>query len=344
LALCFLAFVGWRRWSADRDTQPPPTPRRARVEPPPLPVVLELAPPPEAATGIRALPAGTPPSRAADEPPATPPLPPLDFPDEPVDVELPAKVCRYQAPRGKVPPPVQALGKADRYHRAPWVVSAAHDRPIPVVLMGVLLTLGSAALLLGMGGAGDGLVIPVGFLALAGIFIAVLPFLHSYFPAYLIYRQALVVVEGCEFVVIPWEAVVELNHPRTLVTAGREKFELSSMASDLGGLYDTVQARVRDVLLTPMLAALENGRPVRFGPVAVSPADLYYGGRVIGWQDVSRMVINVLPREDRRVLTLWSRRENAPCEIDLNQVPNDWLLLELVKRVCPPHLLVPLGR
>jgi hypothetical protein len=343
LVLGALACVGLRRRLVDRDAGPPPAPRRQAIEPPPLPTVLKVAP--EAATGICELPTVVPARRDRDEPPALQPLEFVDAPDE----DLPPKVTRCRAARGQVLPEVKALGEFEQHFPAPWIITVAHEQPVPFIAVGAVLTLtGFAVLLTLCWGGAVGMVVLGLVLAGLGLAAVSLPFWQTQFPGYLIYRQALVIVEGNLFTVVPWSALTELNHPRTLVAGPGEKFELSNITGDLGRLYDAVQSRLRDRLMTPALAALENGRPVRFGPVGVSTAGLYYGGQTLEWSQVARMVINIHIRQgiqSKRTLALWRHHGlSAWCEIDLNNVPNDWFLLDLVKRVCPPHLLVPAGR
>jgi hypothetical protein len=171
----------------------------------------------------------------------------------------------------------------------------------------------------------------------AGVLAAVLPFLKVEMRTYAVYRDALVIVEEDDYLVVPWEALAELNAPRTLVTADGERFPLGLHVENLGRLYDKVQRR-----LPQALAAVQAGGSVSFGPFTVSSRDIGYRGNTLPWGKVDRMQISGNSRLGTRLLVLWKAGSFTPwCRGDLNGIANDWLLLEVIRCVCPPRLLVP---
>jgi hypothetical protein len=157
-------------------------------------------------------------------------------------------------------------------------------------------------------------------------------------PSYLVFPDALVIVKGDEFTVLPWDAIAELNQPRMLVTFDRHQYELFSLATDLNPLILKIRERLTPYLQPRALSTLELGGSVTFGIFTVATAGITYRGLFLPWEQVSRMVIKI--GQNLRQLALWGYDSYSPwCELDLFKTPNDWLLLEVVKQVCPRRLL-----
>jgi hypothetical protein len=350
LSTALLVVIGRKR--AGEAAAPPERPRGA---PPPLPdeplpmaTLAEDAPPTADAGAICVRPGSgpkpQPPVVLEEEPAAPPPLPP-DW-DRATGGNLTSPTGReryYRAAKGAVPPEVLALGQAERYHPPERWLTLPKQWPAAFIAGGVLLVLWSIALFVFISPPRPQLVSIFGVLgAPLGVALVVLPLYPYRLPTYVVFPDALVQVKGDEFTVLPWDAIAELNYPRHLVTCSRHQFELFTLTTDLNVLIFKIRERLMAVLLPRALSALELGSKVEFGKFTIAAGGISYRGMFLPWENVSRMVIALQPGQGLRNLTFWSYDSYSPwCEVDLNQTPNDWLLQEVVKQVCPKRLLVP---
>jgi hypothetical protein len=240
-----------------------------------------------------------------------------------------------------LPPEVKALGRPEHVHLPTWVYTVGRDNPVPVFVAGVVILLGLFGLLLAgitpTGKIGASIFTVAG---LVGLGLAALPFLRfDYVESYLVYRDALVIFRKKTYTVIRWDAIRALSAPRVLTTADGQKFFLAQFkeVQDLGGLYEAVLGEVRRRLLPPALAALQEGRAVKVGPLTVSAAALGYQGRTLSWDRIGAMTIasNRMGRwfhvKEYGAIMPW-------CVVNLNAIPNDWLLLDLIRRLCRQEL------
>jgi hypothetical protein len=311
-------------------------PRSAPVDPP-RPLWSEPEPrQPEPAGQADALP---PPSAGPTEPAAQP---------HPADVAAaapaePAEVRRYRSVEGAPPPEVRALGAPQSTHPPLWFLGLARDWRALFIGGGVLLLLLAAGLLAALGPPDN--VLMWGFLfavVAAGLALPVLPFLKLDLAAYAVTRDALVIARDDEYTVIPWAAVTQVNAPRALVTADGQTFHLPLNVEGPVRLFDAVLVRVAQRLVPPALAHVHAGGSVILGPFAVSTAAVGYQGRVLTWERAERLTVVASPRSEARYLVLWERGSPAPwCRVNVTLVPNGWLLVELIQRICPPRLLQP---
>lgn len=250
-----------------------------------------------------------------------------------------SSVARYRGTASEVPAEVLALGPADHIHKPGPLFMLAREQPILVTGAGLFLV---AAPMAGMALGGlDGGFVMLGLFAvvIVGVLIALLPFLQRDLPSYLVFPDALVEVKGDEFAVIPWDQIKELNAPRTVVTNDGQQFPLSGMVQDLGRLYDAVQSRLHDRLMPAIRSELNAGQAVPFGRFTLSRTTLGYDSKEVSWDRVSSMQIIV--RGGNRSLNIWDGHILPWCSANLSAVPNDWLFLDALRSVCPPHLLVP---
>lgn len=253
-------------------------------------------------------------------------------------------VRRYRSTNGELPPEVAALGTPDSVHRpGPWL-RLARSQPALFVVGGLALAAASVWFVASVELPSGPLAVLYWLPLIVSLFVAVMPFLAGQLHTFYVFPDALVVASEAEYVVIPWEAVEQLNSPRLVVTSDGGMFMLEATAEDLGRLYAVVQVRLAARLLPPAFAALGRGEEVEVGPVRLSTEAIRYEGKTLPWARVGKMQIAANVGLATRTLQLWERGSWSPaCQINLNAVPNDWLLVELVKRACPPHLLVADG-
>jgi hypothetical protein len=244
------------------------------------------------------------------------------------------------------PPEVKALGRPEHVHLPTWIYTVGRDNPVLVFVAGVVILLGLFGLLLAgitpMGKIGVSIFTVA---ALTGLGLAALRFLRfDYVESYLVYRDALVIFRKNSYTLIRWDAIRALSVPRVLTTADGQKFFLAQFneVQDLGGLYEAVLGEVRRRLLPPAMAALQQGRAVKCGPLTVTTVELGHQGRTLAWQRIGAMTIasNRMGRwfqvKEYGAIMPW-------CVVNLNAIPNDWLLLDLISRMCRPGLLVGKG-
>jgi hypothetical protein len=248
-------------------------------------------------------------------------------------------VPRYRGTADSVPPEVLALGSAENIHKPAPLLLFARDNPAAAIGVGLLVIAAAMGPL--VFGVVNSIYVVMGLfvLVLGGGLFAMLPFLSKGIPTFLVFKDALVEVKGDEFAVLRWDEIKELNPPRIVVTNDGQQFDLNGMVQDLGRLYNAVHSRLRARLIPQVTAALKAGQPVSFGEFTLSPMSISYGAKTLSWGQVTSMQVSVY--RGSRSLNIWDGHILPWCIASLSEVPNDWLFLEAVKIVCPPHLLAP---
>ncbi|MCI0458054.1 MAG: hypothetical protein L0Z62_13905 [Gemmataceae bacterium] len=252
----------------------------------------------------------------------------------------PSAIRRYRGTPDAVPAEVAALGHAEQMHPPLGLLTLPRENPRAVILVGAAVVLMTLAILAAARPGPFGRVLCV-VGTLAGIAAIASPWFDlGRLRTYLVFRDALVVVQGDDFTVIPWDAFAELNPSRDLVTTDRRQYRLPWYVRDADRLHRAVLNRVTQHLLPGVLGTLREGGEVVFGPLKVGVVGVVYQGRMLPWLDVAQLAIttNVKGRylhiHERGALFTW-------CKVHLERIPNDFLLLEVLKRVCPAHLLIP---
>jgi hypothetical protein len=92
--------------------------------------------------------------------------------------------------------------------------------------------------------------------------------------------------------------------------------------------------------LPPMLLTLQTGGTVSFGWAHLSGTGIGYKDTALPWIGVSTMKIVAHLNTGQRHLNVYSGGLLPEIMVDLNAISNDWLFLEVLKTVCPRHLLV----
>jgi uncharacterized protein DUF6585 len=246
------------------------------------------------------------------------------------------------------PPELEALGPLNRVHAPGWLASMSGSARFVIFFIGLVLLVRPAAV---VRAAGPDQIPPsvVGPLVIGG-FLAGLLCLALALPCtaytYQVHQDALVVSDRKTMRIIPWDQIqalipqMLLFRDLTVVTRDGQKVPIKSVRN-YQGLVGTVFVRVRDHLLPLMIRKANTGRMVEFGPLGVSIDALAYKGRTIPWDEVTQLVIMTgsglrhLMVYRQGLLSFWPY-----IQLNLNLVPNDLLLLELLKRIAPPRLLV----
>jgi hypothetical protein len=252
----------------------------------------------------------------------------------------------YQAAAGATPPEIAALGRPQHVHRPTWIYRVGRENPVAALLIGLGLLGASVLSMLVLPLSGNVvLTSAVTLAALAGlgfVILAVRPFQFN--ETYAAYPGALVIHRGGAYTMLRWDVIRELNAPRSLVVADGQRFGLAGVndVEDLGGLYNRVKEELTRRLLPPALATLESGGTVTFGEFALSRRAIGHGGSFVSWEQVGQVTIQARHYLAERFLIIAGRGQILGNLLrgNLNAIPNDWLFLDLVRRVCPPRLLV----
>jgi hypothetical protein len=248
-------------------------------------------------------------------------------------------VRRYRAADNDLPPEVIELGQAESIHRACQWLRLARKQPVVFVVGGLALAVGTVVVL-------SGVELPAGKLQvifylpiIAGLFIAALPYLTKDLVTYIVFPSHFVLVHKNDFVLIPWDAIKQLTGPRDILTCDGQHFQLENTVDDMGRLYHAVHSRLRERLLPPALAVIERGEELTLGPVTLSSTAISCNGKTLPWSRAGSIQMGTHLQTVNRNLNVWERGTLWPTiMINLNTVPNDWLLVELVRYVCPRQL------
>lgn len=253
-----------------------------------------------------------------------------------------------------LPPEVTALGRPLQVHRG----SAVTTNALLVLILGAVLLAGGVAatiiyfkvpfkkndkvpketmLYIAGGLGGLGAAICVGAWS-AGAFKA-----GGHKPSYLIYHQALVLLQDDAATVIHWSDITALISPKHLgpyhvATADGRKLPISRDVDNYSGLIEAVATRVTEQVVGPAKRALDEGETVNFGPFGVSSEALYYKGKTLPWDKVAVVELQI-GRAGRRLRVRASGSLLPWCYADIDSFPNGTLFPEVLRHVCPPRLL-----
>jgi hypothetical protein len=252
-------------------------------------------------------------------------------------------ICHYQGTIDALPPEVVALGTPRSIHR-PWSIDELL-LPYRKVFFGVggVLLLGPFLVAAIVRPDNN---FPFFICSIIGIAVGALPFIQGKKDpnakplSFLVFNDALVAVEGDECTLIPWDEIPQHTLGDGFTTSEGKKFSLHgmTMVSDVGRLLATVIDQVMARQLPRALAAVKAGQTVTFGPFAVSTQALTYDGKTVPWSEITKMTI-VGPRQRRLVFECQGAMFGWTCL--LGSVPNDFVMLEVIRQICPSHLLVP---
>jgi hypothetical protein len=252
-------------------------------------------------------------------------------------------VRRYQGTIDALPPEVAALGVPRSVHR-PWSID---ELLLPYrswfVVAGVVLFLGSFLVAAVVRPNNN---FPFFLCSIIGGLLAAFPFIpfqkdpNQKPLAFLIFGDALVTLEGNECTVIPWDEIPQHTIGDGFTTSEGKQYSLHGFTAvtDVGRVIATVIDEVQARQLPRALEAAKAGQTATFGPFAVSTQAITYDRKTVPWTDITKMTI-VGP--NRRRFEFECRGAMFTWTCPLGGVPNDFVMLEVIRQICPPHLLVP---
>lgn len=187
-------------------------------------------------------------------------------------------------------------------------------------------------------------------------------------PIYTTHAQALVIQRQGKYTIIPWQGITDFLHPDGIITSDGQKFALSNNLSNYGTLYERLNTLLMEQILPQALTTIEQGGNVVFkpfsavdpfegmlssvfagfgGPLTITKRGLSYLNRSAGWMDLTSIKLTEYQRYGMTQYVVLSVRAQDSfldwCRIRLDIVPNAPVLLELLRRLAPSHLLVPAG-
>jgi len=249
-----------------------------------------------------------------------------------------------------MPPELAALGPPRSVHRPGFVGSFSGVARLAVFVLGLLLFFAPVAANIAVH---HGQLAPAvhKVLLMVGPLTGLICLAITVWPrspyTYRVHDDALIVYDRKTLRIIYWDQIQSLNpeislfRDLALVTCDGHRVPITNVRG-YHQLKDTLFLRVRQHLLPQMVAQANAGRMVEFGPLGVSIEALTYKGRTIPWDDVTRLVI--LTGSGYRHLTVYRGgllSFSPSIMLNLNLVPNHLMLLELLKQIAPPTLLVP---
>ncbi|HLJ97402.1 MAG TPA: DUF6585 family protein [Gemmataceae bacterium] len=161
--------------------------------------------------------------------------------------------------------------------------------------------------------------------------------------AYVIYRQALVVVEKQSTSIIRWNEITALVSPRPLgdfhiTTRDGRTFPIRRMVRDYQGLISFIYQRAIDQIIAPAKRALDSGQSVTFGPLELSRQAIRYKGKTLPWDQIAALYIQV-GRGGRRLRIRAAGSLFPWCSVDIESFSNGVLLPDLLRHVCPARFV-----
>jgi hypothetical protein len=249
------------------------------------------------------------------------------------------------------PPELAALGPPLRVHAPGRLASMSGLARFATFVLGLLLVVAAVAVIR----ASDPIQLSPS--ASKGLFLgAVAAFLTCLVIAggsrsthtYQVHHDALVVSDRETLRILPWNQIqalipgVPFFKDPTVVTRDGQELPIKAGTRYRRELLETVSVLLRDHLLPLMIKKAHAGRMVEFGPLGVSSYTLNYKGKTTPWDEVTRLLILTGMGMCKLTVYRCSGLGVLPfIQINLDRVPNRLLLIELLKQIAPPRLLVP---
>jgi hypothetical protein len=250
---------------------------------------------------------------------------------------LPAKVKRYRGAANFIPPAVEAMGKAKHVH-APLKSfgRSIRQRPKAIAFLGLLM-LGLAAAALYLFSSEPAAL--AGGIAAAAVGITLLALSRCPappIPTYVVYRDALLIVLGNDFTIIPWKVVTNFHLDHGITTSDDHHFVLSTQVQGWRHLVQKVQEHIAAEQLPVAQEMVAAGLTAIFGPFGVTNTALTCESKTVPWEQLTKVIV----QPDAHGGTLEIRAQDRVwCRSKLD-FPNEFIFVEMLKRLCQPHAVV----
>jgi hypothetical protein len=256
--------------------------------------------------------------------------------DPPQPASEPPPVRQAHGSADRIPPEVTALGQASHMHYPQTLRRQLHKDLRPFAVLGLLVVMAGAALLvwatLPLQKTLGVLLILIGLGGVLLLFFKKWPAI----PSYAAFDDALVIINGTEFTLIPWAAMTQFNPGTGALTADGKEFNISGGIQDRRLLVRKIKDRLINQLLPGMSESLREGEAFPFGPLTLRRIGIEKKGEQLNWDEVRKIDIAVAPsgRSD-----MWVHRKGgvfAWAKLRFDEVPNSFVILELIRRNMPP--------
>jgi hypothetical protein len=248
-------------------------------------------------------------------------------------------VQRYRGTATEPPPEVAALGSPEYVLSLSPIYTFPTENWAAFVAAGLAIFFGAAVLTVALGPHVNAATF---LLAISGLLVAFVPALAyakrpQSVPGYAVYAKVLVITEGQDFTVIPWDAIEEWSaFGGSFKTADGQSFVLSPHVSGwsaiIGKVYESLTARK----MPAMLETLRRGESVTFGDITISAETLRYGSQTIRWEDVTSFVYVI----NRGLYRIHQHGALLPNLLFTGTIPNGWLLHAAIAAACPDRLKI----
>ena len=249
---------------------------------------------------------------------------------------LPTKVRRYQGRADHIPPQVEALGRAKHLYTPIPSLGRIREKPRALVYLGVAFLCAAVAMLIGFHDEPLPLACGVLTAVIGLVFFLAARYPLPPIPTYLVYREALLIVLKNDFVIVPWKAIAEFHPIHGITTREGERLRLNSRVRDWPQLVQKVREQVAVEQLPHAEQLVAAGMTAVFGPFEVNTAALSCERRTVPWDHVAQVTVKPEAHgptvEIRTQDSLWCRQK-----LDF---PNDFIFLEMLKRLCRPTALI----
>lgn len=188
-------------------------------------------------------------------------------------------------------------------------------------------------------------------------------------PTYLAFDNVLVAVLEGVYTVIPWDEITEFRHPLGFGISTGQKFAVGPDHKDYGVLYGKLQSTIDEVALPRAVAAIQAGKEVTFqpfrplsnfdvivawlsnplnpellGPLTLTAESISYQGRSLAWRDIGSLELIHYQKGGLALYTalVVGRRGGLLSfwRFNLKSIPNETVLLGLLRRLVPKDVLV----
>ncbi|OAI55216.1 hypothetical protein AYO44_00455 [Planctomycetaceae bacterium SCGC AG-212-F19] len=253
----------------------------------------------------------------------------------PAPAQPPPPVQQVQGTGDGLPAEVTALGRADHMHY-PWpILAQLHADAKPFALAGLIII----ALCVAMVVAADHPLAKT--IAVMGALLGVLALLTPLktwraIPIYAAFDSALVIIQGTQFTIIPWEAITEFNPGTGVLAAGETVFTIDSGVQQHGLLVQKIKDRVTNRLLPVALPALREEGSIDFGPLTLRRTGMDLEGKHLRWDEVKKVDLSDSFVGER---TLYIHAKGSLllpwAKIKLANLANEFIVIEVLRRNLP---------
>lgn len=161
-------------------------------------------------------------------------------------------------------------------------------------------------------------------------------------PAYAALESALLINQGSEFTIIPWDAMTEFDPEAGKLTAGEGTYTIDSGVQQRGLLVQKIKDRITNRLLPAALAAVREGGSVDYGAFTFARKGVSHDGKQLSWAEVKQVKFAANPFGGGRTLAVQAKGSTfgSWAKGSVTGLANEFVVVELVRRQLPPDAVL----